>query len=859
MRLLSIIAAGLFLAACAGRDTQSEVPESGTHRLPRSERSKAHREALSAPALRSTELTVVPGGTFGPYIGRSPAGNVLVWATHDRKGRSQWASLGVSGSSPKQARPLLLGPAPEQLSLVVVKATGTSAAPGFITVAGEPGDRSAVHALLLGPGGELQGTPISLADTSGPLLWLDAVATSGAPLVFWAVSVAGSAEIYAARVDDARTIHKVAADALAWQLVPFGDGAALATVRQNGVRRDITLRFTDAAGKPSERPLVLRERSLAQLDLDMANVNGHLVVAWSEQPHLEPTLFAAAVDPSGQVSQAAKRLTAPMGEQSLVRLVPPAPDGKHGYVLWENVNQTRGERRLLQVAPLLPNATLGSARATVAMYGEASTLPEFSATPSGLAVLSQAPMCLKPPEPCDESDLLPVYVEFDERLNVVASEPLRLRDTHGAAIELAWGLGCDATGCTSLAAPKSGPAPIYWVDLEHTTDIFAPAARHRDDSVRPRLAANEALQEVEPLADLVAKKSGDAELVSWVTYFDPTLPYEKPKVAAPDGRFAPIRALLQTLNTKELDNEPSTISLRARSLGGVAMAEGAGSDFLLGWTAIDGQTPQVFLTLVSATGAKKQLQMLTRTPGEVSDVALARLADGWAVGWVDERNQDPEVYAVKIANNLLAAAPEQRLTESPGDAVDLAMVTLGDTVLLAWGDTQNGKQQGFANVFTRVLSAKDMAPMGPATQIERSGGHAQSIQLGRLKQTAVVAWIARGATGTPPRVMLAVLDGQGRPRGEPQALELPASSLQSLALDCTEQACHLLAAGTHDGLATLWGASFNGTTITHRELTTLTGSPTQQVTPTIDGDNVFLTEQSNEGQTRLRRLHIQWE
>src|SRR5690606_24068166 len=95
----------------------------------------------------------------------------------------------------------------------------------------------------------------------------------------------------------------------------------------------------DDAGQSKGKPLHLRTRSLAQLDLDMANLGGTLVAAWSEESHLEPTLFAAAIDPSGSISQPAKRLTAPMGEQALVRIVPPGPGDKQGYVLWENLNQ----------------------------------------------------------------------------------------------------------------------------------------------------------------------------------------------------------------------------------------------------------------------------------------------------------------------------------------------------------------------------------------------------------------------------------------------------------------------------------------------------------------------------------------
>ena len=858
MRVLPIIAAALLVAACAGQNSQSELPDSATTRDPDHPRSKTEREAANAPALRSSELVIVNGGTFGPYIGRGAGGGALVWSSADAKGRPRWYSSSVPKTGVVRGEPLDLAPAPAELSLVVVRPTQQAGRAGFVTVAAEPGDRSQVHVLLLGAEGQLEGAPIALPETEGSVLWIDAVATSEGPLVFWAVSVGGLAEVYAARIDAEQSVRKVAADALAWQLTKFADGAALATVRQNGVKRDVVLRFVSEAGEANDKPLLLRERSLAQLDLDMANINGHLVVAWSEQPHLEPTLFAAAVDPAGRISHPAKRLTAPMGEQALVRLVSAGPDQKHGFVLWENVTQTLGKRRVLQVAPLLPSAELGNSRATVAMYGDAATLPEFAPAGAGLAVLTQTPMCLKPPEPCDERELVPAFVQFDRDLEVASSEPLRLDKTRGAAVDLAWGLGCSDKSCTVLAAPRSAPAPIYLVDLAKTTDSFAPAGAHTDDSLRPRLASNEALQEVDPLSDLAVRRAGNDELVSWVTYFDPTLPYEKPKVAAPDGRWAPVQALLQTLNTHNFVADPTSISLRARSLGGVAMAESATTDFLLGWTAIDAQVPQVFLTLVSATGAKKQLKMLTRAPGEKSEAALARLSDGWAVSWVDERHQDPEIYAVKIGNDLNPAAPEQRLTESPGGAADLALLALGDQVLMAWGDTRASKQEGFANVFTRTVQAKDLAPLGAESVVERGPGHAHSIRLGRYREGALAAWIESPGRDKPPIVKVAALNLQGKLAGEVRQLELPATSLGGLAMECNEKACHLIIAGDSDDTTRLWAAIVTDGGITHRELTTLTGSPTQQVTPAMAGESVFLAEQSSEGQTRVRRLYVQW-
>ncbi len=849
------------LSACAGREAPLEGPGSGTHRAPGGAPSRTEQQAAAAPALESRQLTIVPGGTFGPYVARAGDSAVLVWATRDDEGHGHWHSLNVQSAEAPPSEPLELAPAPDDLSLVAVRQAGEGKGAGYVVVNAEPGDFPSVRAFLLGKEGQLQGGPHELAQAGGAVLWVDALPGKQAPLVFWAVSVRGLADLYACRLDETREVHKIASDALAWQIAPQGSGAALATVRQNGVKRDVALRFIDAAGQSTGKSLVLRSRSEAQLDLDMVNLEDHLVVAWSEQSHLEPVLYAAAVDPAGRISQTAKRLTAPMGEQALVRLVRPAPGQAQGYVLWENLNQARDDRRLLQVAPLLSNATLGKARASLEMYGEASTLPEFAANGAGLSALSQAPLCLEPPEPCQTPEVWPTYVEFDKELRPIASEPIRPSSTRGTTVDLAWGLGCNKEGCTTLAAPKAGPAPIYWVKLQQATKVFKPIAWQNDEGQRPRLAANEALQELDPLADLAARPSAGAELVAWITYFDPTLPYERPKAPAPDGRLAPVRALLQTLHSSNLTNEPTTISLRARSLGGVSLAEGKGGDFLLGWAAIDHQVPQVFVTLVNAQGQRKQLKMLTHSPGEVSDIALTRLDSGWVVGWVDERDGDPEVYAMKLADNLVPMTGEQRLTQAKGGAADLTLTTLGDRVLAVWGDARGAEQQGVADVYTKIVSAGDLSAETAEQPLERTPGHSHTIRVGRTAHGPVVAWI-ENASGeeSQSEIHVAQLDEHGRRQGAVIRIEVGAANLSGLALDCANDSCHLVFGGAQGDQAVLWASTLHADRTTSTNvLTGLSGSPSQQLMPTLAGDVVFVAEQTSDGQARLRRLNVQWE
>lgn len=848
------------IAACAGREAPLDTPS-----RPGYAESKAAKErdraAAKQPALEARELTVVPGGTFGPYVGRSGGTEVLVWATRAEGGRGTWYSL-FSNADGKASKPLRLTEAPSQLSLVVVRPATTGDGGGFVVLGVEPTANGAtLHTLGLGSQGELQGKSRVLATTKGPIFWVDAVPTSRGALVFWASEVNGLADIHSATLGASAERKQVATAALAWQIAPFSDGAALAMVAQNGARRDVRVLLITGEGKPSGKPVVLRTDALVQLDLDMANFGGHLVVGWSEQGRVEPELFGAALDPTGAVSQAAKRLTAPMGEQALVRLVPPLEGGQVGYALWENLADSKPSERVIQVAPLSKNATLGAPRARLFMYGDAATLPEFHATTAGLAALTQAPYCLKPPAQCDAAELYPTYVEFDHELRVRASEPLRPNTTKGQALELAWGLGCSREGCSALAAPETGPAPIYEVKLEKVSDAFLEAAEKEDASARPRLVANEALVETETLADLATRHTDQGELVAWVTYFDPTLPYERPKVAAPDGRFAPVRALLQTLLVTSKATEPNTISIRARSLGGVTLAKQGPLGSLLGWAAIDNVQPQVFLTSLDQFGARRALKMFTRSPGEVSDVSLLEHGDGWLLAWVDARSGDPEVYTARVAASLQRMGSEERITEAEGAAVDLTMHGLGDRALLVWGDTVGAKQQGFADIFAAQVSLETGKVTDPPKALLKTPGHSHSVSVSGQGNSATIAWLERKAAGAPGHVRVATYVAGSGLEAPPVKLQVEGTELAGLVVDCeSETSCHLIVGGQEDGQAKLWGASFApGKAGTLHPLLTLPGTPSQVPLLALDGKVAYLAAQSAEGQPQLRRLHIEWD
>jgi len=115
------------------------------------------------------------------------------------------------------------------------------------------------------------------------------------------------------------------------------------------------------------------------------------------------------------------------------------------------------------------------------------------------------------------------------------------------------------------------------------------------------------------LSDVVAASMANGSLVIWLTYFDLNAPVQRLTAPAPDGRFEPLRAQLASRRVPErLEEAPAsqTISLRARSPGGVALApDPAVGDAFVAWAALDDGKPQVFTTLVDRDGKKIRQRM----------------------------------------------------------------------------------------------------------------------------------------------------------------------------------------------------------------------------------------------------------
>ncbi len=839
-------------------------------------------------ALPSVQLAAVPSGTYGPYIGARPGSTVAVWAEVSSKGKSRrWYTVALAADSTPLGKPLALTDAPDQVGLVAVNPAGGPAKavgagkpagleqPGFVVLSTRRGFGSQqIEAMVLGVRGELRGGPTALAEPAGEVLWVDAVPTSRGTLALWAVQHGRSANLFSVELGAAGQmvgdVHSVLKDARAWQAVPVKGGAAIAAVVAHKGRDSagpVEVVYLDLDGKAG-KPLVVSSSPTAELDLDMARVQGSLVLAWSDERDLEPRIYLAAIDASGKLVHAPAPATARVGEQALVRVVHPFEGQGRAYLAWENLTERPVHGRALKLAPLGADAKLGKSRAVLLMSAEDGSVPEMAATPDGLAALTLAPACRKGKD-CSNADDLPTFIRYGHDMHVVSAEPARLAALGGRGVSLAWGLTCRRHGCSMLAAEAKSPAPVFSVDLGVHTGDWTPPGHHVTPPRPPRVLSNAAVAKVAPLADVSATRVGDSTLAAWVTYFDPTTPYKRLKHPAPDGRYDPTRALLQVraFPDGKAPLETRTISLRARSLGGVSLAAGDPSkhEALLAWAAVNNKQPQVFVTRLDQDGKKQVQHALTHTKGETSDVATAYVGDGWLVGWVDERTGDPEVYVTKVNRDLRRIAPEHRVTSVSGAATGLVMLRRGDHTLLAWADARDGAQPGWADIYLSRIDNSNAKPLAPEQRLMATRPHSHSPVLAAFGKNAVVAWVeARPQNllaSDSPGIRIGELDPDGHFISPPVVVPGDGGSPTSVGVSCTDAMCGVVMSVDVGHRAVLQAFEWHpGQAQPHlSRLSGLTGPSGESVFPVLLGRDLFFADQAHDGGGSVRRIRIQWD
>ncbi|HET9933699.1 MAG TPA: hypothetical protein VFQ35_23500, partial [Polyangiaceae bacterium] len=546
---------------------------------------------------------------------------------------------------------------------------------------------------------------------------------------------------------------------------------------------------------------------------------------------------------------------------ALLRLVPPAAGSKRAFIAFERLEARLSTQRYFSLSALDEAGRLSGNRAELGYAKDDGSVPEFAATPDGLAALTVAPVC-RLHASCEGSNTSPTYVRFDGSMKVVASEPLRLEPLAGESAELGFGLGCWGAKCVGISALTKVPAPIFAVQLEPRSSVWAAPVRDVERAQPPRVKEFESVALAESVARLSVASAGGQDFVAYITDFDDNTPWKLLDRPAADGRREPLRAQISLLRTNpsERRREPTQVSLRAHAVGGVALAPGDASrgELAVAWAGLDAGVPQLFLTLFDKNGTKLSQRMITHKKGDLSDIALTWVGDGWVLAWVDERSGDAEVYATKVDPKLNRTAPEQRITSSSGVASDLAIAFDGKAVELAWSDARGADAGAHGDIYTARLRPRDAAREGDERRVAATRAHSFSPALQPARDGFALAWIERGDDSDTGRVAFVDIGKDGS-AGPLSTVPLPSGTEpRTVALDCPSATCRFLVTADGNDQGELFGGVWQpGKLQPLKALLPLADGSAASAAPVLRGDIAWLADKATD-RTRVRKLRMEW-
>jgi hypothetical protein len=351
-------------------------------------------------------------------------------------------------------------------------------------------------------------------------------------------------------------------------------------------------------------------------------------------------------------------------------------------------------------------------------------------------------------------------------------------------------------------------------------------------------------------------------LLAWVTYVDQVADQGKKR---PPSTGPTANVVVRALNERGEPARPATtISSRAESLGGVAIAAAAGgTEACVAWTGIDQGRAQVFLTRVGLDGQKQGQRMISRGKGTASDVAIASAADGWIVAWVETRDQEVEVHAAKASSKLDKFGTDRVVTHHAGDASEVRVVVRGDDVLLAWADAR--ASLGSSDLYTARLALSDLGWRGDEAKLSSKPDHARGLRLAARGDDVLIAWIEkppveRSSAPVSFAAVMARLDASGRLRTSPVRVPLTAAA-GSIGVGCDGTVCKVALASAGGDALHLSGFVWDpaGPVPSPRKIASFDRVATEDVSINVLAEWLFFAEDNLKGEGRIRKLRVGWE
>ena len=842
---------------------------------------------LSDSSERVQAAFSVSSGSLGPRLASVKNGWALAWASPLEEGGYQLLTSHVAGNQVSAPQPVVRFKS--QLSQLLVDPLGSE---GFSVLAVGKSDALDVLAVVqLGPEGELRVPERLIQSTPEQIVWAQAQPiTSQFPgqLIFWAEKNKNVADLYFStlKATGPGRATQVRRNVSAWQLARVAGRPALVTVarsEQDPAAYVIEVRLFDGGSNNEVEPIRVHQLSRGALDIDMVALDQGLVVAWTEPEGTQSRLRVARIDLSAARATVGYALP-PRGDQTLRRLLATSSGVQ---VIWEEPLLSAAQERNVWFGAVTSDATPFAVQPLGRLSSRAddSLLPLFAADQEQLVMVAEGQLCKGPlAEPCVRSERGPsqrFVSRFDVRATASATVLSDLIAPHEA--RATWEVQCKETAgpgraaCVALVADGATPSGVYLVDLPTAKASKLSAPYQPISTGVAHEVSREVVRPVPELSGLVAERFSDHTVLSWLSYFDPNEPLTA-SAPAPDGRRDPIRA---TLGTEALAlgsalnlsvQTSSTISLRARSWGGVDLAA-RGKEGLLAWAALDQEDPQLFATLVDEQGRKLKQKMLTRTDGEVFDVSVTAVESGWAVAWVDGRGGHEEVWVMHVDPRLETTAPLQVSTGavSPSGVV---LKKMEDRLVIAWADGRLGSTDTQSAIYVAVVDQRAQTLVAHERPVTDAKGAAYAPALGLpsgLSGQLLVAYLGSSAAHkdahdqahlTFGSLQYLTLDKK-QLMGATELVSalshaVAAPSVGAFALDCSER-CRAALTVKRDAVHELWLAELDPKAGQPTQLTTLNGSSPEATAPFLLGSELFYSDLDRPGGSyQLMRSSVAW-
>jgi hypothetical protein len=428
---------------------------------------------------------------------------------------------------------------------------------------------------------------------------------------------------------------------------------------------------------------------------------------------------------------------------------------------------------------------------------------------------------------------------------------------------MAWDAQCDETSCMALAAEGAGRvAHLHTVAAQIATKSTSqePVAAVVPIEKKPLSADAQTVTDGQSVADIAVTKLGDAELVLVLK--------NSVDDATKKGGGAELSS--RVIDKSGATSPAQVLSPRALPVGGVSVtaAKKPEDGAVVAWAARENGFTQVHVTKVDKHGKKTNDALLTTTQADSSDVAIVRVPQGYLVSWVDNRNKNGEVYATIINTELQRIGREERITNAPGDATDVTLTPIGEDVLVAWADTRDSTDDGFADIYTALVSNHDAKKKGPEVRVLATAAHSRSPStLVVADNKLAIAWIEDvpgGQDGAPATAapgaqgaMLAFLDAKGAVLGSPARLAPSArGSAISVTLGMGRVPSAVVARAGLDDVALDW-FDLTRDKPSAVPLGLLDGPPSMDVSLALGAEALYFSDEGPEAKDRrARRLKV---